>query len=196
MQLKRLNLSRWIAVVTVFWSLIAISQSQATEPSSEAIVARGNDFVLTQAQVDSYMDVFKPMKLNWTREGSIKTALKYELLSREYRKSLETSADGKDIAKDIAIDHESVSSKIQDGQKYIQIVLDGWKVPDPVIESYYRANPEKYYTGQSSDEKIVIRPMDDVIKNDIRFLVIEKKKESITRELVDLLIAQYNIEIK
>jgi len=26
--------------------------------------------------------------------------------------------------------------------------------------------------------------------------VIEKKKESITRELVDLLIAQYNIEIK
>lgn len=178
-----------IAILAVF-AAMAATQGYAGEASEEKIVAAGDEFVLTQKVVDEYGAFFARQKMRWSPEEVTKTALKYELLAREYQRSnsgqKETENPGDDAA--------GVAAKIRDGKKYIQKVLDDWKVSDSVIASYYRSNPEKFSTGEAPDGTITVKPLDEEQRNEIRFKIIESKKEVIVKEFVDSLISKYHIK--
>lgn len=88
-----------------------------------------------------------------------------------------------------------MEQKIVDGSNYIQKALGDWVIASAVIESYYCANPEKYRTGTASDGRITVMQLDDALKEEIRFMIIESKKEVIIKEIVDSLIRKYHIKL-
>jgi hypothetical protein len=178
----------WTAAVIVF-VLMFVARGYAEDDPEKKIVAAGDDFILTQKVVDAYQAFFVSQKLQWSQDEIIKTALKYELLSREYR----AKQGDRTTVEDSARNSDTVEAKILDGKKYIQNILDSWVVSDAVIEAYYRSNPEKYGVGNKSDGKIMIRPLDDKEKSEIRFRIIEDKKGVIAKEFVDSLISKYHI---
>jgi len=193
MQINRLQINifhpvQLVAALFFLWMVVA-GPGDGWAASEENIVASGDDFVMTLKTVDAYNAFFVSQKLRWSREEVIKTALKYELLSREYRKKQDSAA----IVADRAADSDKVEARMLDGKKYIQGLLESWVVSDTVIESYYRSNPEKYIAGKAPDGKITTRPLDDAQKDEIRFKIIEGKKEVIVKEFVDSLISKYHI---
>ena len=179
-----------IAAIALLVLMIA-AQGYAGKDAGESIVAAGNDFVLTQKAVDTYGTFFAEQKLRWSQEEVARTALKYELLCREYRKNNNAQAGDQNTGNDSA----AVATKIRDGNSYIQKVLDDHKISSAVIESYYRSNPEKFRTGEAPDGSIAVKPLDNGMKNEIRFKIIESKKEVIVKEFVDSLINKYDIKI-
>jgi hypothetical protein len=194
MQIKLIRIKFLVPalMVAVIWSMLMMAtRGYAGGDPEKAIVAAGDDFVMSQKTVDAYGAFFKSQQLNWSREEIVKTALKYELLSREYRNKQDFLATQDTPAGNADL----VQRKILDGQKYILARLDTWEVPGVAIESYYRCNPEKYSMGKASDGTIILKPLDDREKNEIRFKIIEGKKETITKEIVDSLISKYHIAV-
>jgi len=176
-----------MAVATILL-LMAAGRGESGESPAEKIVAAGDNFILTQETVDAYGALYASQNLKLPRNEIIYFALKYELLSREYRKNQEGRA--------FTEGSEGAAKKIGESNKYIQKVLSDWAISSPVIESYYRANPEKYKTGTAPDGRILVKTLDDALKAEIRFMIIEGKKEMIVKEVVDSLIDKYHIMIK
>jgi hypothetical protein len=170
--------------------VLALSvQGNSGEKADSKIVAAGDGFVLTQESVDAYAAFFESQKKGWPQNRVVDLALKYELLSREYRNNTDAQV--------FAGGSEDVALQIAGGNKYIQQILSDWVVPHAVIESFYRANPEKYGTGRTEpDGRIIVKPLDETLTDEIRFMIIESKKEIIIKEFVDSLIRKYNIKIK
>jgi len=192
MQINRFRNDRYFLVkiaATLFFLLAVATWGYAGESAEENVVASGDGFVMTRKTVDAYNAYFISQKLRWSPNEVTKTALKYELLSREYRKTQE----GKAGIEDRVGDADKVELKIMDGKKYIQGILDNWMVSSAAIEAYYRSNPEKFSTGKTPDGKIITNPLDDRQRNEIRFKIIEGKKEVIVKEFVDSLITNYHI---
>ncbi|MCX5880566.1 MAG: hypothetical protein NTU74_01745 [Deltaproteobacteria bacterium] len=175
--------------MTVSMILVAIAagRGESGQKPDDKIVAVGDDFVLTQENVDAYSAFFASKKLKLPQNEIINSVLKYELLSREYRRNQERQA--------LTEGSESVEPKIVESNKYIQKILSDWIISGAVIESYYRANPEKYRTGTAPDGRINVKPLDDALKDEIRFMIIESNKENIVKEFVDSLINKYHIKM-
>ena len=176
-----------IAAIAMFAAMMPV-HGYAGENPDEAIVASGDDFIITQKEVDAYGIYFARMK--WSREEVARVALKYELLSREYRQHNKDQA----VTGNSGEDSTGVAAKIRDGKKYAQKVLDDWRVSSAVVESYYRSNPEKYRIGEAPDGTIAVKPLDAEMINEIRFKIIEGKKDVIVKEFVDSLISKYHIQ--
>ena len=175
-----------IAVVMII-IVGAVGSGESGENPKGNVVAEGDGFVMTQENVDTFNVYFESQNQKRPRKELIHIALKYELLSREYIKNHDSQL--------ATPGSESVALKVSQANKYIQKVLDDWEIPGVVIESFYRANPEKFKSGTASDGKIIVMPIDDALREDIRFMIIESKKELIVKELVDKLIIQYRIKI-
>ena len=178
-----------LMIAFIIVTLLVATRGDAADDSEKIVVAAGDDFVMSQKTVDAYSAFFVSQKLNWSQDEVIKTALKYELLSKEYRKKQAMHANSDDPAGN----SDKVEAKILDGKKYIQGILDNWEISNVAIESYYRSNPEKYSTGKTVDGRIIVKPLDDGEKSEIRFKIIEGKKEVIVKEFVDTLISKYHI---
>lgn len=181
---------RLIPVIVIYAVMITVSGYAGEDPEN-SIVAAGVDFVLTQKDVDAYGAFFAGQKSRMSQEEIISTALKFELLCREYRKNNKEQPGAENLGEDT----EGVAAKIRDGIKYTPKVLDDFKVSNATIESYYRSNPEKYSTGEAPDGMITVKPLDDELKNEIRFKIIESKKDNIVKEFIDSLISKYHIKI-
>lgn len=155
------------------------------------IVAKGDQFVLTEDQMHAYGKFFSESNMKLTSEQLFELALRYEMLSREYRighkrgaSQENTGESGKDIAENI-----------REGNLYIVDVMKNWKVPDSVIQAYYRSYPEKFSEGQSEGGLIKVKPLDDKIKDEIQFMIAQSKKQDIVRQTVDALIGKYHVQI-
>ncbi len=180
-----------LILVIVVFAVMITARGYALENPEEAIVAAGEDFVFTQKDLDAYGAFFASQKSTMSREEIARTALKFELLCREYRKN----SKGQSGVESMGENSEGVAAKIRDGIKYTPKVLDDFKISNVVIESYYRSNPEKFSSGEAPDGTITVKPLDDELKNEIRFIIIEAKKDAIVKEFIDSLISKYHIKI-
>jgi hypothetical protein len=192
MQIKKIknhnNVILLFATAMLF-TQISLTQGLGGENPEKKIVASGIDFLLTQKVVDTYSTFFASQKIQMSQNEIIETALKYELLYRECRKR-----QGCRSSDEVAIENaEKVEDKIRDAKKYIPVILDNWTVSNAVIESYYRSNPEIYSMGTAKDGMIILRPLDDRLRSEIKFKVIEGNKEAIVKEYIDTLISKYHI---
>jgi hypothetical protein len=181
-----------LTVVVVFAMVASVKDGETGEKPEETIVVVGDDFVLTKADIDVFATFLKAKDLKWSEDTILKTTLKYELLSREYRKTNKGQTTSESPP---AESSDRVAAKIQEGKKYLQSVLDNQDISNAVIESYYRTNPENFTGGIAPDGKNSITPLDDALKSEIRFKIIEKKKERITKDAVESLMIKYHVKI-
>jgi hypothetical protein len=169
-----------------------IGGGEAAGAEGEKIIATGEGFVLTQKEVAAFQDLLTAAGANLPQGEVVRTALKYELLSREYQKK----EKGPKPSGDSDEGPPSAETKIRNGKIYIIEILNGYVVSDAVMESYYRSHPEKYSLGKAPDGKYNLIPIDDNIKKDIVFTIVEANKEAIVKKFVDGLIAKYHIQIQ
>jgi len=170
-----------------------ITGGMAIGAGDENIIASGDGFVLTQKDVAAFQDLLNSKNAGLPQSEVVRIALRYELLSREYQKEARGLKLSGDSADEGAPEAEM---KIREGSIYIQEVLRGYVVSSAVIESYYRSHPQKYSSGKASDGKYILIPLDENIKNDIMFIIIEANKEAIIKKKVDALMAKYHVQIQ
>jgi hypothetical protein len=180
-----------VAASIILLSELAVVKGYSEENPEQKIVVSGIDFVLTQKDVDAYGAYFASQKVAVPEKEVIREVLKYELLSREYRKSSAVQP----VRGKTDDSSAEIVGKIQDTIKFISKILNDYNLPEIVIESYYRSNPEKFRTGDSPDDTFSVKPFDDQLKEEIRFSFIERKKKEIVREYVNNLISTYQIKI-
>ena len=164
----------------VSWVNDAVSSENET---GEVIVASGDDFVLTQKEVDAYKIFFKNqgIALPPQKEVLIRHLIKGELFANEIRKK-QAKTENLDASMD---DQKKIEVKLQLTTEYIKKLLEGYKIPEAAVESYYCSHPEKY-TSKSLDEKLRI---------EIRQMIVEAKKQAIIDQSLDGLISKYHIKI-
>lgn len=157
--------------------------------SDETVVAEGDGFYLTKKQIDDYRSAIAPDAGPVDKKGLLEASLRYELLSKEYvEKRKEQGA--------VPIEGPvTIEGKVLAAKKYIQQVLYEYPLPEDVIESYYRSYPEKFKTGNMPGGGMSVLPLDDNLKNEIKFMIVEKSKNRITEETVRNLMSKYNIRI-
>lgn len=164
----------------VSWVNDAVSSENET---GEVIVAYGDDFVLTQKDVDAYKIFFKNqgIVLPSQKEVLIRHLIKGELFANEIRKE-RAMTENLDESMD---DQKKIEVKLQLTTEYVKKLLDEYKIPEAAVVSYYRSHPEKY-TSKSLDEKLRI---------EIRQMIVETKKQAIIDQSLDGLISKYHIKI-
>lgn len=81
------NILTFLMAASMIFVLIAAGPGESAEKPQETIVASGDDFVLTQERVDAYGAFIASKNQNWPPGEIVNSALKYELLSKEYRKN-------------------------------------------------------------------------------------------------------------
>ncbi|MFH0994557.1 MAG: hypothetical protein V1844_03550 [Pseudomonadota bacterium] len=165
---------------------------KAADAESEKLIAVGDGFELTQKNVAAFQDLFNANKAVLQQKEVVATALKYELLFREYRKN-HRGSDASDLPEDGLA---AARLKMRDSEIYIQEMMQRYVISSAVIESYYRSHPEKYGRGKTPGGNIDMMPLDDNLKNEITFIIVEAKKETIVKETVDGLIAKYHIQVQ
>lgn len=168
-----------------------IAGGDAAGAADDKIIAAGDGFVMTQKDVAAFQELFDSGGAKLPPAEAVRSALKYELLSREYRKKERGPKPSGDSDEGAA----SAEQKMQTGKIYIQEILNDYVVPDAAIESYYRSHPAKYSLGKAPDGKYNLIPLDDNLRKDIVFILVDAKKEEIVRGVVDALIAKYNIQM-
>jgi len=89
----------------------------------------------------------------------------------------------------------TIEMKVRAAKIYIQQILDDYAVPEDVIKSYYLSYPEKYQTGNTPDGGMSVLPLDDNLKKEIKFDIVEKKKNTIIEEAVQNLMSKYHIQV-
>jgi hypothetical protein len=179
-----------LPAIMIFVLVATVECGKTAEKPEETPVVIGDDFVMTQADIEEFAAFFKSQKLRLSDDNILKTALKYELLSGEYRKNNKSQATLVSSAEN----SDKVATKIQEGKKYIQSVLENQDVSSEVIESYYLINYEKYSSVGTGGKNSII-PLDDALKNEIRFIIIEKKTGRITADIVESLMIKYHVKI-
>lgn len=164
----------------VSWVNDAVSSENET---GEVIVASGDDFVLTQKEVDAYKIFFKNqgIALPPQKEVLIRHLIKGELFANEIRKK-QAMTENLDVSMD---DQKKIEVKLQLTTEYVKKLLEEYKIPEAAVVSYYRSHPEKY-TSKSLDEKLRI---------EIRQMIVEAKKQAIIDQSLDGLISKYHIKI-
>jgi hypothetical protein len=177
-----------VSLLLVFLSAVVAFGEESR--SGDAIIAEGDGFQLTQKQIDEYRSAIAPDDKQNDMKGLLSAIFRYELLSREYfKKQKEMGVEPVPEAS------RTVEIKVQASKKYIQEVLNDYVIPDDVIESYYRSYPEKFHNRNTPGAVSGQPPLDDNLKKEIKFIIVEKKKNIIIEELVRNLVAKSNIKI-
>lgn len=171
-------------------SLFAMTAFSQEGGNGEKVIAEGDGFSLTLKQFNGYRSAIAPDDKPYDKKELLAAIFRYELLSREYfNKQKETGVEPTPEAS------RTIEIKVHAAKKYTQEILDNYVLSDDVITSYYRSYPEKFRTGNATGTVAGLLPLDDGLKNEIRFIIVEKKKNTIIAEMVQNLILKYNIKI-
>ena len=174
-------------LLVIFSAMIAFGEEGG---SGETIVAEGDGFSLTQKEIDRYQSAFASDKIPTDKKVLLAAIFRYELLSREYfNKQKEMGVEPTPEAS------RTIEIKVLAAKKYIQGVLDDYVLPDDVIESYYRSFPDKFRVGNTPGAVAALLPLDDALKKEIKFIIVEKKKDTIVEKRVQDLVSKSNIKI-
>ena len=169
--------------------LVAATAS-GVEAGGERVIAEGDGFRLTQKEFDDYRSAIAPDTGPADNKALLSAILRYELLSREYAEKqkgmgVEPQVEGP----------ATIEMKVLAAKKYIQQILDDYSLPEDVIVSYYRSYPDKFKTGNAPGGGMSLLPLDDKLKKEIKFTIVEKKKDKIIEETVQNLMSKYHIKI-
>jgi hypothetical protein len=171
--------------------LLAIPSFGAADTDADTVIAEGDGFKLTQRQIDDYRLAIAPNSGQIDKKALLAAVFRFELLSREYAENQKkigvvTNWDGSG----------DIEMKIHAARIYIQQILNDYVVPEDVIVSYYRSYPEKYkIEGNTATGKMAVLPLDDNLKNEIKFMIVEKIKNVLIEETVENLMLKYHIRI-
>ncbi len=189
---RKLSVSLWYGAAVVVWASVALLwglSGYAAEDAGAKPVVTGDNFTLTQKDIDAYRDFLQTKHLQLPPNELVRMVIQNELLSRAFDEE-ERAAKGASPADK---KEESVADKMLHASQYQQKLLDDYKISDLVVESYYRSHPEKY-KKTIVDGVIETAPLDKTTAEEIRFDIVEAKKQSIVENFVESLIAKYHIK--
>lgn len=179
---KRAIIAALVLIVlgTLFW---VPHPAMADDDSGDKIVASGDHFVLTQKEVDAYKDYFKAQGviLPSKEKQLIRYLIKCELFAAEFKKTQKAGENSDDSTEEQKV----IERKVKQTRQYTQKLLDEYQVPNDAVLSYYRSNPEKYAS----------KVLDDPLKTEIKFTIVQAKTNAIIEQSIDRLILKYQIKI-
>lgn len=174
-------------ILLILSAIIVLAEEK---PDADAVVVQSSEFVLLQKDIDVYRSVIAPDNNPIDKKVLIEAIVQYELFSREYFKNHKDNS-----VVDLPDTSEAVKAKVMAAKKYIQIILDDYAVPDDVVTAYYRSYPEKFRAGIVSDVDSPLLPFTEELKKEIKFIIVEKKKNAIIENAVQNLTAKYDVRV-
>lgn len=167
----------------VLWIGLAVTALADNDP-----IATGDGFVVTQEDIANLKARF-PVPSPETVDKGIyyKKALTIRLFAEEAR-ALGLGGPQVKAKGPLTFDEQEILARL-----YLDEVLADWTVDEVVIQSYYRAHPERFRIdpSQTAEDK-GIRPLDDDVKKEIREYIVNRKTQRIETEAFEDLKEKYH----
>lgn len=172
-----------------YFLLVALAPAVfAQVAGGEKVLAEGNGYIFTLKDFEAYKLVVAPENKRIDNGDLLRYFLKFDLFSREYLRNHKNLLDNQSSG-----DAVSIEKKINFSKRYVQEVLSEYKVSEDVVESYYLSYPEKFVVKTYDSSTSV--PLNDDLKKEIKFQIVEKKKNEIIEETAKKLMERDHIKI-
>lgn len=153
-------------------------------------VAVGDGFEVTVGDVERLQEYFEARSIYSTDREYRRVALQYRLFSEEAKAlGLVQGSEG------TAEKEETVEGLIKLSNLYIAKILEDYPLNGVVIESYYRAHPDKFREGHGSSADLGFRPLDATLKKEIRQKILAAKKRRISDNAFERLKKKYHVRL-
>ena len=170
----------WLKVFALILFVIAGLASARQVFSGEVkVVARGDGFQITQDDIIALQRYFETRNMFTTEAEYRRFALKLKLFSME-AKALRLNKP--EAGSDAQV--QTVEQQERLYNLYVGKLLRVYPLADDVIESYYRANPEKFKD----------RLLDEILSEQIRKVIMEAKRPWLETKRVNLLRFKYHVQ--
>lgn len=173
----------------IIFSMVAVLGNLSVSMAAEdTLIAEGKGFRLTQGDVNKVIDYYEKVGIRTTGEESVEGTFKIKIVAHE--------AMVRHLDKELNIPPEeidTVESWLKLSELCYKKILEEYPISDLVIESYYRAFPERFIEeGESVDP--IQKPMDPETRKKIRDIVVSAKNDAILSEITDQLKKKYDVK--
>lgn len=169
-----------IAVVTNFVSVCNASE--------DVIIAEGNGFTLTAADVDKVKAYYDKTPIRAMEAEYHQVSFKIKIFAYE---AVERHLDqGLNIPQE---ETDTVDAWLKLADAYYKKVIEEYPVSDLSIVSYYRAFPERFRNDGDDTADVNQKPLDAESSKRVRSIIIEAKKQTILIETLNHLKEKYKI---
>jgi hypothetical protein len=180
-------------IQTGFLACVFFIALAAAVPASEGTIAEGDGFVVTEEDIANLKAKFpldaQSQKLNLTFYYT--RALMMRLFAEEARAQ---GLGGSDIPAKGPLTFEQQDTLYE---AYRDKLLADVSIDDIVIESYYRANPERFRVDPSQPAgEAGIRPFDEDVKKEARDYIVMRKDQRIETEAFERLKQKYHARFR
>jgi hypothetical protein len=165
--------------VLLFFLIIGFVATEQVWGAKIEVIARGEGFQITQNDILALQRYFETRNMFTTEAEYRKFALKLKLFSMEAKalKLDKSDAAGSDKA-------DSIEQQERLYNLYVAKLQRDYPLADSVIESYYRANPEKFKN----------HPLDETLGEQIRRVIVKAKRPQLETKRLNLLRFKYHVQ--
>jgi hypothetical protein len=156
--------------------------------AEDVVIAAGKGFNLTQRDVDNVRAYYDKTAIRTTDDEYVEGAFKIKIVAHE--------AMVRHLDKELNIPPEELD-KVESWLKLSELcykkILEEYPVSELVIESYYRAFPERFVPeGESVDQ--VQKPLDVETRKKIRDIIISATNDVVLSETIEKLKKKYDVQ--
>jgi hypothetical protein len=170
-------------VVCIFSTEMSMADDKKTDDKPIAVA---DSFTLTQKDADEIRAYYDKGAFRTTEKEYRKVALRIRLFAEEAvalgLDKLSPDKKGDDVFKE----------RMRLAGVYSTKLMEEYPVNDLVIESYYYAHPERLKKSVGDTE---IMPLNDVVKKDIRLIVLKAKAKTIQDADIERLKKKYHVRL-
>jgi hypothetical protein len=169
------------------------SQINSATASPNELVASGEGFEINEQYIQSVVDLFKIQGFTSKRNEYVHYALRTKLFASEAKASNLEPIDlqiDQELVNESSVDDldvfENLVNDLSYAEAYAQKLREDYKIPDEVVESYYKSNPNKF---ESTSE------MTDKNRQEIKNILMKNKLKDIYSHAYGKLSNEYKVVV-
>lgn len=178
-----------IGIALLFCPLFGASaedEKASAAEKSPLVVARGDGFVVTTADMERVREVLKAKNYETVPSGYRNTVLEIRLFAKEAEAmGLEVSIEG---GVGDAFDRETALA-----QAYFSQMMEDYPLEKGAVETYRLANPDKFQYYDEAAKSYQIKPLDEALRKEIRNIILAAKMLKLRMEAFERLKKKYDV---
>jgi len=178
-----------LILLAIVFSMVAVIGNQSMSMAAEdVVIAVGKGFKLTQGDVDKVRAYYDKTAIRTTDDEYVEGAFKIKIVAHE--------AMARQLDKELNIppaELDKVESWLKLSELCYKQILEEYPVSDLVIESYYRAFPERFIEEGGSVDPVQ-KPLDAETRKKIRNIIVSASNDAVLSETIENLKKKYDVQ--
>ncbi len=177
-------------MMIILLGLVQIGMAENQKASDgETLLAIGDGVKVTASDMEEMRTHFESNRIFLKPEKYQVAALEMKLYAKE--------------ASELNLDSSVTYDKSQDDFEreknlatiYLDHLIQTYPLEELIIESYYRAHPQKFEQWNESAQAYEAKPIDDEVRQKIREIILAPKKRKIQQDEYQRLVEKYNVRL-